>query len=84
MEGIGKTMTKTEKILAHLKENGSITSWEAIQLYACTRLSSVVFNLRNRGFNIVTEPVIFVDKYGDKNTYAKYVYVEAENFKICS
>lgn len=78
-------MNKTEKVLNHLKEHGSITSWEAIKLYACTRLSAVIFNLRNKGYHIISEPVSFVDKYGDKSQFAKYVYVEdREELKISS
>lgn len=42
-------MTKTQKVLNHLRENGSITSWEAIQQYGATRLSAIIFNLRKKG-----------------------------------
>ena len=68
-------MTKTEKILNHLKEKGSITSWEAIQLFGATRLSAIIFNLRKSGVNIASERVEFTDRYGDKSTFAKYVLV---------
>lgn len=46
-------MSDSEKILEYLKEHGSITSWEAIQHFRCTRLSGRVFDLKKRGFNIV-------------------------------
>ena len=78
-------MTKTEKVLEHLKEHGSITSWEAIKLYSATRLSAIIFSLRNKGYKIISEPVSFVDRYGDKSQFAKYVYVEdREDLKISS
>lgn len=32
---------KTKEVLKHLKNKGSITSWEAIQLYGATRLSAI-------------------------------------------
>ena len=68
-----KKMSKTEKVLNHLKENGSITSLEAIDLYGATRLSAIIFNLRNRGYNIETIDLPFVDRFGTKSHYGKYV-----------
>lgn len=68
-------MTKTQKVLNHLRENGSITSWEAIQQYGATRLSAIIFNLRKNGIEIKSEMVQFTDKYGDNSTFAKYVLI---------
>lgn len=68
-------MTKTQKVLNHLRENGSITSWEAIQQYGATRLSAIIFNLRKRGIEIKSEMVQFTDRYGDNSTFAKYVLI---------
>jgi hypothetical protein len=65
-------MTKTDKILCHLELEGSITSWEAIQEYGVTRLSAIIFNLRKKGYNIVSVPYEFTDRYGDKSTYVRY------------
>ena len=48
---------KTGKVLNHLQSQGSITSWDAIQLYKATRLSAIIFNLRKDGFNIRSENV---------------------------
>ena len=58
--------SKTNAILNHLKENGSITSWDAFELYRATRLSAVIFNLRLQGFNIETI------KNSSKSNYATY------------
>ena len=68
-------MNKTQKILNHLRINGSITSWEAIQEYGVTRLSAIIFNLRKRGMFIISERVTFTDRYGDKANFAKYVLI---------
>lgn len=68
-------MNKTNSIQLHLIEKGSITSWEAIQLYGATRLSAIIYNLRNqRGMDIRTERVEFTDRFGSKASYAKYIY----------
>ena len=67
-------MNKTELILNHLKEGKTITSLEAFQSpFYVTRLSSIIFNLRNRGYNI--ESI----EHRDKNkSYAEYVLKQEE------
>lgn len=71
-----KKTNKTEKVLEHLKTYGCITSLEAIEKYKATRLSAIIFNLRKRGLNIDTIDIPFVDEYGTKSHYGKYVLVE--------
>lgn len=39
-------LTQKQKVLDHLKEHGSITSWTAIQQYRITRLSEYIRSLR--------------------------------------
>lgn len=46
--------TKYFQVKKHLIEKGSIDSWTAINLYGATRLSAIIFILRNRGYNIVS------------------------------
>lgn len=64
---------KTAKVLAHLKEKGSISIWEAIELYGATRLSAIIFNLRKR-YDIESVSHEFTDRYGNTSTYVTYVY----------
>ncbi len=45
--------TKINKVLKYLISNGSITSWEAIE-FGCTRLSAVIWVLKNRGYKFNT------------------------------
>lgn len=71
---MGRT-NKTNEVLKHLKQNGSITSWEAIQLYGATRLSAIIFNLRKK-YNINTFMIDDIDRYGNESQYAKYVLKE--------
>ncbi len=68
-----KKLNKTEKVLEHLKEHGTITSLEAIELYGATRLAAIIFTLRKRGFDIDTEGIPFIDRFGVKSHYGKYV-----------
>lgn len=70
-------MNKTEAVALHLIEKGNITSWEAIKEYGATRLSAIIFNLRNRrDMNIRTEKIDFTDRFGSKASYAKYILEE--------
>lgn len=65
--------SKTRDILERLMKEGSITSWEAYELYDLTRLSSVIFALRQK-YIIDTYMMTKKNKYGDTINYAKYVY----------
>ena len=47
-----KKLNKTECVLEHLKNYGCITSWEAIERYVATRLSDIIYRLRNKGLKI--------------------------------
>ena len=71
-----KKMNKTEKVLNHLREFGSIASLEAIDLYGDTRLSATIYRLRKRGLKINTIDLPFIDRYGVKSHYGKYVLNE--------
>lgn len=72
-------MNKTSRVLQYLKENGSITSWEAIQEFGATRLSAIIFNLRHKyNLNIISERIEFTDRYGYKSSFVKYILKEDE------
>lgn len=68
-----KKISKTAKVLKHLKEYGCITSLEAIDLYGATRLSAIIYNLRRRGYDIITIETPFIDRFGTKSIYGKYI-----------
>lgn len=68
-----KKINKTQKVLEHLQRYGCITSLDAIELYGATRLSAIIYNLRKRGYKIDTYDLPFVDRFGSKSTYGKYV-----------
>jgi hypothetical protein len=71
-----KKLNKTEKVLEHLQNYGCITSLEAIELYGATRLSDIIYRLRNRGYKISTIDIPFIDRFGTKSIYGKYVLIE--------
>jgi hypothetical protein len=57
-------------IISHLKDNGSITPFEALKRYGCMRLGARIFDLRSKGYPIKTE----IAKGSKK--YAIYKWVE--------
>ena len=68
-------MNKTSQIsevIKHLRKYKSITSLEAIELYGATRLSSIIYILRDKGFGIETEMTQGKNRYGHVTNYAIY------------
>ncbi len=60
--------TKIAKIKAYLLAGNVITSWDAITKFNCTRLSAVIFELKNRhGLNIESERI-----YVEDTNYSRY------------
>lgn len=72
-------MNKTRLVEEHLRNKGRITSWEAIELYGATRLSSIILNLRREGMNIITENRTGIDRFGNTSTFGEYVYIPDEH-----
>jgi len=63
-------------VLNYLRKNKKgVTSMKAFWKWHITRLSAVIFDLRKKGFDIITirEPNTF-----SKGTHARYVLVEKE------
>lgn len=52
---VGPMTSQNEAILRHLKERGSITPMEAMDLYGCFRLAARIDDLKRDGVGIKTE-----------------------------
>lgn len=63
-------------ILGHLKTHGSISHYEAEDMYGCTRLAARIKDLRNRGVAIETNMVNGLNRHGGKTRYAVYRLAE--------
>jgi hypothetical protein len=72
--------THYDRILRHLKDFGSITSWEAIEEYGCTRLSAIIYMLRQVGYIITSETISRKNRYGKTVHFAKYILVGEDEF----
>jgi len=72
-------MTQKEQILTHLKEHGSITSWDAIMEYGVTRLSHQIYCLRNEGFIIPDNRIQVETRLGKTTNISKYTLRDEKN-----
>lgn len=61
------------RLLSYLKSYGSVTSLEAIRDLGNTRLSATIFQLKDKGIKISTEPVQVPTRWGTKTTVTKYI-----------
>ena len=68
--------TQENIILDHLKEHKFITTWEAIQKYRITRLSARIYELREKGYQIVTKNITENGK-----TFAEYSLISTTLLK---
>ena len=69
-----RTTNKTKQVLDYLQKNGSITSWQAIENFGATRLSSIIYNRRKK-YVINSGDLDFVDVYGNQSKFTKYIYI---------
>ena len=70
-----KKMTQKDRILRHLKDFGSITSWDSFKEYGITRLSAISFNLKKQGFNFKDEWIHTTNRYNEKTQFKKYILI---------
>lgn len=76
-----KKITQKERVLNHLKEQKTITSWEAIKEYGCTRLADVIFRLKEE-YNIAKRMVSSKNRFGDSVSYAEYKLIGRKTNKL--
>lgn len=57
MKGTGaiRKINKYEEVKKYLLKKGKITSWEAIEKFRATRLSDIIWKMRNRGYSIASQ-----------------------------
>ena len=73
-------MTKAEtqkwQIARHLIEKGTISSLEAFEKYRILRCGARIFDLREEGWQIMTDHEVKVDTFGDKKTVWRYILLD--------
>lgn len=67
-------MTQVNRILEHLKNHGSITQAEAINLFGCYRLSGRIYDIKQLGYDIGKKMECSENRYGEATCYARYFF----------
>lgn len=65
-------ITQRDRVLQYIRENGSITAYEAFKEIGCTQLSARICELQRDGYIFSTELIRNVNRYGDRCHYLKY------------
>lgn len=65
-------MTQSDMVLAYMRDNGSITPWEALREIGCMRLGARIYDLRMAGHEIHAENVREKNRWGRTVCYARY------------
>ena len=65
--------SQLEQVMTHLKKRGSITTWQAITEYNITRLSAIIYRLRNeQDMNIDSRLATTTKENGNTRRYTIY------------
>lgn len=68
--------TQCDKVLAYMKQFGSITQLEALSDLGCMRLASRISDLRNQGYPIGRRMKTGKNRYGESVSFAEYYLQE--------
>ena len=70
---MAKKLTQNEKILNYLQTHKKgISPLEALEKFGCLRLSGRVFELKDMGYDIVTNIETTTNSHGETKRYARY------------
>lgn len=67
--------TQTSDILQHLKDGRRLTQKEAVNEYSAYRLSSVIFQLRKQGYDIISIPIAVPTRYMKEDGTPRVAFV---------
>jgi len=67
-------MKQADMVMGYITQFGSITPIDAFKDLGITRLSAVVFDLKEKGVNIITDIEHGKNRYGKPTRYARYSF----------
>lgn len=70
-------MTQTQAVLDWLKSGDTISSFEAFKELGVTRLSAIIFRLRQKGYHITSVDEKTTNRFGGTVTFSRYKLEEA-------
>ncbi len=71
-------VSQKKMVLDYIREFGSITPIDAFRDLGITRLSAVVFNLREEGHDIDKSIEMGKNRFGNRTRYARYSFGKGE------
>lgn len=71
---VGTFLSQRDKLIRHLNDFGTITTLEAFRDYGIMRPSARISEIKQRGYQVRTEMVKGVNRYGEPIRYARYVH----------
>lgn len=69
-------LTQCDRIVAYMKEHGSITQYDALLDLGVMRLASRISELKKRGVSIQSRMKTVLNRYNEKCQVAEYSLVE--------
>lgn len=69
-------VTQKSRILRHIQDYKSITSWDSYMEYGITRLSAIIFVLKKEGYKFTDEWISSKNRYNEKTQFKKYILIK--------
>lgn len=70
--------TQRGEVLKYLQTHKGITSMQAIEKFGATRLSAIIFDLKRKGYSIVTVMKDGENRYGESVRFAEYRLIKED------
>ena len=68
--------SQSQKILAYLKQGGSLSPLEALNMFGCARLGARIYDLKKQGYTFHTAAEVHRGSDGEYKCYARYSLAE--------
>ena len=68
--------TQMSEILKYMNTHKGITRAQAMEKFGCLNLPDIIYRLRKRDYDIVSETINTKNRYGQTSTYVKYCLVK--------
>ena len=65
-------ITSNDRVLEYMKDNGSISTFEAFTELGVARLSARIYDLKAKGHHIISWTETKRNRYGDKVSFSVY------------
>ena len=72
MPKLERKPTQRDKVLAYIKQFGSITSWQAYSDLGVTQLGARIYELKEQGYIFSKTRINTINRLGEKTHYDEY------------